>query len=115
MLGEQPPLGARRRGAQPPAVPFNALGGAAAADVLADAFAARARLVDADTVNRELSVMKAAIGWWRTRGWLATNPIAGIERRPAPPDRTRALSQADLRAVRAEGAPAREGTMADAV
>ncbi|MEV4020976.1 tetratricopeptide repeat protein [Nonomuraea angiospora] len=59
----------------PPAVASTALGETdsttPAADVLAAAFAQRARLVDADTVNRELSVLKAAVTWWRGRGWLA--------------------------------------------
>lgn len=71
----------------------------APADVLAEAFAQRARLVDADTINRELSVMKAAIAWWRARGWLTRNPTIGIERRPAPPDRTRALSREQIAAL----------------
>ncbi|MFI7135795.1 tyrosine-type recombinase/integrase [Nonomuraea sp. NPDC050153] len=113
--GQQPPLGRDRRGATPPAVAFTALGETngttAAADVLAEAFAQRARLVDADTVNRELSVMKAAIAWWRGRGWLASNPIIGIERRPAPPDRTRALSREQIAALFALRVPLRERTL----
>ncbi|WP_200926774.1 hypothetical protein [Sphaerimonospora mesophila] len=96
--GQQPPLGRERRGAEPPTVAFAALD-EASADVLAEVFAQRARLVDADTVNRELSVLKAAITWWRARGWLAHNPITGIERRPAPPDRTRALSREQIAAL----------------
>jgi site-specific recombinase XerD len=71
----------------------------APADELAEAFAQRARLADADTVNREPSEMKAAITWWRARGWLMRNPISGIERRPAPPDRTRALSREQIAAL----------------
>ncbi|QYC38830.1 site-specific tyrosine recombinase XerC [Nonomuraea coxensis DSM 45129] len=108
---EQPPLGRARRGATPPAVPFATLDEPATAGVLADAFATRARLADADTVNRELSVLKTAIGWWRARGWLATNPIVGIERRPAPPDRTRALSRAQITALLELKAPLREKTL----
>ncbi|MEO3863276.1 tyrosine-type recombinase/integrase [Acrocarpospora sp. B8E8] len=96
VAGQQPPLGRDRRGAAAPTVAFAALGQAATAEVLAHAFSQRARLVDADTVNRELSVMNAAIVWWRARGWLAGNPITGIERRPAPPDRTRALSREQI-------------------
>jgi integrase/recombinase XerD len=107
--GQQPPPGRERRGAAPPAVAFTALGDAAG--VLTEAFAQRSRLVDADTVNRELSVMKAAIAWWRGRGWLATNPILGIERRPAPPDRTRALSREQIAALFAVTAPLRERTL----
>ncbi|MEV4309785.1 hypothetical protein [Nonomuraea sp. NPDC049624] len=88
-------MGRNRRGAEPPAVAVASFD-EVPADVLAEMFAQRARLVDADTVNRELSVMKAAVTWWRARGWLARNPISGIERRPAPPDRTRALSRAQI-------------------
>ncbi|MEU8104931.1 hypothetical protein AB0C18_14540 [Nonomuraea muscovyensis] len=109
--GEQPPLGAHRRGATPPAVPLSVLDDPATGDVLADAYAARARRVDADTVNRELSVLKAAIGWWRARGWLSANPIAGIERRPAPPDRTRALSRGQIAALFELKTPLRETTL----
>ncbi|WP_431914443.1 hypothetical protein [Nonomuraea jabiensis] len=65
--GQQPPLGRDRRGAAPPAAAFAALDDPTAAEVLAEAFARRARLVDADTVNRELSVLKAAITWRRQR------------------------------------------------
>jgi integrase len=67
--------------------------------------------VDTDTANRELSIMKAAIGWWRNRGWLADNPIAGIERRPAPPDRTKALSREQLAALFDLKAGVREKTL----
>ncbi|MEV0236364.1 tyrosine-type recombinase/integrase [Nonomuraea sp. NPDC050786] len=109
--GEQPPLGRARRGTTPPAVGFSTLDGPATAGVLAEAFAQRAGLVDADTVNRELSVLKAAIAWWRARGWLATNPIAGLERRPAPPDRTRALSRGQIAALFELKAPLREKTL----
>ncbi|MEV4091298.1 tyrosine-type recombinase/integrase [Streptosporangium saharense] len=97
--GQQPPLGKDRRGAQAPVVRFAALADPATAEFLAAAFAERARLVDADTVNRELSVMKAAVDWWRTRGWLAANPIVGIERRPAPRDRAKTLSRDQLAAL----------------
>ncbi|MGP4104859.1 tyrosine-type recombinase/integrase [Nonomuraea sp. KM90] len=109
--GQQPPLGRDRRGASPPAAAFAALDDPTAAEALAEAFARRARLVDADTVNRELSVMKAAIAWWRQRGWLASNPVIGIERRPAPPDRTRALSREQIAALFTAKAPLRERTL----
>jgi integrase/recombinase XerD len=41
-------------------------------------------------------VFKAATTWWRSRGWITANPVAGIERRPAPPDRTRALARRQI-------------------
>lgn len=58
--GEQPPLGRARRDTTPPAVPFSTLDGPAAAGVLAETFAQRAWLVDADTVNQELSALTSA-------------------------------------------------------
>ncbi|MCW2880916.1 MAG: site-specific recombinase [Sphaerisporangium sp.] len=109
--GQQPPLGKDRRGAQAPATRFAALADPATSGLLAGAFVERARLVDADTVNRELSIMKAASGWWRNRGWLADDPILGIERRPAPPDRTKALSRDQLAALFDLKAGVREKTL----
>ncbi|WP_188196260.1 hypothetical protein [Nonomuraea sp. SYSU D8015] len=115
VAGRRPATAARRarRGAVPPAVAFTALGETdgttPAADVLAAAFAQRARLVDADTVDRELSVLRAAVTWWRGRGWPTGNPIIGIERRPAPPDRTRALSREQIAALFALKAAASTG------
>ncbi|MFD7788523.1 hypothetical protein ACFV4Q_36380 [Streptomyces nojiriensis] len=49
--------------------------------------------MDADTANRELSIVRKAIGWWQRQGWIEDDPTIGIERRPAPPDRTKALAQ----------------------
>ncbi|MCX5582952.1 MULTISPECIES: hypothetical protein [Streptomyces] len=60
--------------------------------MLAELAAARADEMDADTVNRELSIARKAIGWWQRQGWIGSDPTIGIERRPAPPDRTRALT-----------------------
>ncbi|GII96347.1 tyrosine-type recombinase/integrase [Sinosporangium siamense] len=97
--GRQPPTGLARRGAEPPALQLEALEQAATARLLAQAFAERAARTDADTVNRELSVLRAAIAWWRRRGWIAADPTAGLERRPAPPDRTRALSRPQIAAL----------------
>ncbi|WP_336217026.1 hypothetical protein [Nonomuraea sp. LPB2021202275-12-8] len=114
--GLQPPLGKDRRGAKAPTLWFAALADPASAELLAGAFVERARLVDADTVNRELSIMKAAIGWWLRRGLLADNPIRGIERRPAPPDRTKALSpRSARRPVRPQGRRPGEDPVEDAV
>ncbi|KUN57226.1 hypothetical protein AQJ46_48410 [Streptomyces canus] len=59
--------------------------------MLAELAAARADEMDADTVNRELSIARKAIGWWHRQGWIEGDPTIGIERRPAPPDRTKAL------------------------
>ncbi|MET7778713.1 site-specific integrase [Streptomyces mirabilis] len=54
--------------------------------------------MDADTVNRELSIARKAIGWWQRQGWIEGDPTIGIERRPAPPDRTKALADSQITA-----------------
>jgi integrase/recombinase XerD len=62
----------------------------------AEPAAARAEEMDADTVSRELTIARKAIGWWQRQGWIEgdmeDDPAIGIERRSAPSDRTRALS-----------------------
>lgn len=94
--GCQPPGGRDRRRVAPPELDLAALDLPDTARTLERAVARRADLIDADTLNRELSVFRAAIGWWRAKGWLATDPSAGLQRRPAPPDRTRALARDTL-------------------
>ena len=46
------------------------------------------------TWNRELVMLRSAVMWWRTQGWLAADPTVLIERRRQTPDRTRALTVA---------------------
>jgi hypothetical protein len=41
------------------------------------------------TWNRELATLRAAVGWWRRRGWLAIDPTHALERRRERVDRTR--------------------------
>ncbi|MFI7093968.1 hypothetical protein [Streptomyces lydicus] len=53
-------------------------------EVLAELAAARADETDADTINRELSIARKAIGWWQRQGWIIGDPTIGIEWRPAP-------------------------------
>ena len=48
------------------------------------------------TWNRELATLRAAVGWWRRRGWLAADPTDGLERRRERVDRTRALTRRQL-------------------
>jgi integrase/recombinase XerD len=97
LAGERPP--GRRRCARPPDVPLAVLDDAGLPGRLATSFAARAAGADADTVNRELSVLRAAVSWWQAQGWIAADPSRGLSRMPAPPDRTRALSRAEVDAV----------------
>lgn len=79
-------------------------------EVLAELAAARADEMDADTVNRELSIARKAIGWWQRQGWISCDPTIGIERRPAPPDRTKALAENQIAALRRLDVALREKT-----
>ncbi|MFE0379173.1 tyrosine-type recombinase/integrase [Streptomyces inhibens] len=89
----------RPPGAKPPVFPVAAIGDPALPEVLAELAAARADAMDADTVNRELSIARKAIGWWQRQGWIECDPTIGIERRPAPPDRTKALAENQIAAL----------------
>jgi integrase/recombinase XerD len=99
LAGTPTPTGPARRGAKPPALQLAALDDPDLPEVLADLAAARADEMDPDTVNRELSVVRKAIGWWLRQGWIGADPTFGIERRPSPPDKTKALSLAQVAAV----------------
>jgi site-specific recombinase XerD len=48
------------------------------------------------TWNRELATLRAAVGWWRQRGWLTSDPTGELERRRERIDRTRALTRGQL-------------------
>ncbi|WP_254407494.1 hypothetical protein [Streptomyces sp. GMY02] len=99
MLAGEPALaGPARRGAKPPAVPVTAIDDPALPEVLAELAAARVDEMDADTVNRELSITRKAIGWWQRQGWIVGDPMIGIERRPTPPDCTKALAENQIAA-----------------
>ncbi|WP_369266027.1 site-specific recombinase [Streptomyces harbinensis] len=99
LAGEPAPTGPARRGAKPPVFPVAAIADPALPEVLAELAAARADEMDADTVNRELSIARKAIGWWQRQGWIVGDPTIGIERRPAPPDRTKALAENQIAAL----------------
>src|SRR5690348_8747460 len=68
LAGEPAPTGPARRGAKPPVFPVAAIDDPALPEVLAELAAARADEMDADTVNRELSIARKAIGWWQRQG-----------------------------------------------
>lgn len=67
----------------------------ASADVAAW-FRARHGAAAAATWNRELATLRSAATWWRTQGWLGTDPTMLVERRRETPDRTRALTVAQI-------------------
>jgi hypothetical protein len=81
LVGKPVPDGRARRGAVPPVVPLALLDDPVTARRLADTFAARAAAADERTVNRELSVLRSAAGWWREQGWIRTDPVAGLRHR----------------------------------
>ncbi|MGW5563585.1 hypothetical protein ACWEWD_09215 [Streptomyces tendae] len=99
LAGEPASTGPARRGAKPPVFPVAAIDEPPLPEVLAELAAARADAMDADTVNRELSIARKAIGWWQRQGWIESDPTIGIERRPAPPDRTKALAENQVAAL----------------
>jgi integrase len=82
LVGRPVPAGALRRGAIPPVVPLALLDDPAIPGRLAGALADRAAASDARTVNRELSALRGAIGWWQDLGWIRTDPVAGLRHQP---------------------------------
>jgi integrase/recombinase XerD len=82
IVGRAIPTGAGRRGAVPPVVPLALLDEPATAARLRAAVAERAGVTDARTVNREVSALRSAAGWWLDQGWIGTDPTAGLRHRP---------------------------------
>jgi integrase/recombinase XerD len=104
LVGQRAPRGERRRGAVPPVVPLALLDDPAAAPKLAAALADRAAAADARTVNRELSALRSAVGWWLDQRWIRTDPTAGLRHLataaaalpPLTPDQVASLFQATI-------------------
>jgi len=82
LVGRPIPAGAQRRGAAPPVVPLALLDDPGIPGRLTQALANRAAGSDARTVNRELSALRGAVGWWQDLGWIRTDPTAGLRHRP---------------------------------
>jgi integrase len=81
LVGAPTPLTSARRGARPPAVPLARLDDRDVPARLAAAAAARVSQAGARTLNRELSALRSAVGWWLDRGWISRDPVAGLQRR----------------------------------
>lgn len=99
LVGRERPAGAGRRRAAPPIVPLALLDRPEAAARLAAATTARAAVAGARTVNRELSALRSAVGWWQDQRWIDSDPTAGLRHlsRPArPPLALGAAQQAEL-------------------
>ena len=78
LVGQRPPTGAERRRAAPPVVPLMLLESDKAGLRLADALAGRVSATDPRTVNRELSALRSAVGWWQDQGWISADPTVGL-------------------------------------
>ena len=75
-------------------------------------FRARHATAAPATWNRELATLRAAVGWWRRRGWLALDPTSDLERHRVQVDRTRALTRGQLERLFARrDLPLRERTL----
>ena len=81
LVGKPIPGAAERRGAVPPVVPLALLDDPATGGRLRSALAERAGRTDARTVNRELSALRGAVGWWLDRGWIAADLTAELRHR----------------------------------
>src|SRR5262249_46443153 len=81
LVGKPIPSGPERRGAVPPVVPLALLDDQGAGSRLVAALAERAADTDARTVNRELSALRSAVGWWQAQGWIRADPTAGLRHR----------------------------------
>src|SRR5690349_12066484 len=77
------PDGVARRGAAPPIVPLALLDDVGAGERLRRFHASRAESHSARTANRELSILRSAIGWWSAQGWIAADPAEGLSRQQA--------------------------------
>jgi integrase len=82
LVGQRAPRGTGRRGAAPPVVPLALLDSAEAGHRLAAALADRGAQADPRTVNRELSALRSAVGWWREQGWVSADPTSGLRHLP---------------------------------
>jgi integrase len=108
LVGKALPTGVSRRRASPPVVPLALLDDDDAGQRIAAAVAHRVRHAEIRTVNRELSALRSAIGWWQRRRWINGDPTAALQfpARQALPDRpaaprplTQQLTQQQLDAL----------------
>lgn len=105
-LVERPtPDGFARRGASPPIVPLALLDGAG--ERLRRFHDSRS----ARTANRELSILRSAIGWWLAQGWITADPTQGLPRQHAERVAEPRLAVGDVRRVFALRAPLRDQTL----
>jgi integrase len=110
LAGQPIPHGPQRRRAVPPVLPLALLDDPDTRVKLAAQFAARTTITDARTANRELSVLRSAVGWWGELGWIRADPTAGL-RHEHPDDRGTPLSGEQVEALFQLPASLREHAM----
>ena len=99
LVGERPPLGRGRRQASPPIVPLAILDRSGTDLLLADAVSYRMGTAGARTVNRELSTLRSAVGWWRRHQWITTDPTVALRQVEIPPAAATPLTRAQREAL----------------
>ena len=99
LVGRTAPPGVQRRGARPPVVPLARLEADGTPARLAAAVAQRRGRVDARTVNREVSALRSAVGWWLDLDWIGRDPTAGLHHLVGGPPALPALSDLQVAAV----------------
>jgi integrase len=96
LVGRQPPTGAQRRGAPPPVVPLAVLDREDTSARLEAALADRACSADTRTVNRELSALRSAVGWWQEQQWISQDPTSGLRNLADRADPAPSLSRSQI-------------------
>jgi len=71
----------------------------AGAGTLEVAFTAAFATLASATRARHLAALRSALGWWRARGWLLTDPTAGWARPKIARDHSRALTREQIAAL----------------
>jgi integrase/recombinase XerD len=108
LVGKRPPQGTLRRGAAPPVLPLALLDDADVGARLAAAVADRATVTDTRTVNREISALRSAVGWWCDLHWLHQDPTAGLSHLAASPPALPPLTEGQVASLLAAPTGLRE-------
>ena len=108
LAGRPAPRGAGRRGAPPPVVPLALLDTEDAGSRLAAALTERGAATDVRTVNRELSALRSAVGWWQDQRWISRDPTAGLRHLPGPAAPVPPLTSGQVARLFGAGAGLRE-------
>lgn len=99
LVGKTLPTGVSRRRASPPVVPLALLDDDDAGLRIAAAVAHRVRHAEIRTVNREVSALRSAIGWWQRRHWISADPTAALQAPVGRPAAPRPLTPQQLAAL----------------